>query len=48
MNCMECDVGFCQDGSCWSHHVAFGSIPRTPKKGTKKRKLSRSIHQQGL
>ena len=48
MKCLECDVGFCRDGSCWSHHVALGGIPRAPKKGTKKRKLSESIHQQGL
>ena len=26
MKYLECDVGFCRDRSCWSHHVALGGI----------------------
>ena len=39
MKCLECDKGFCRDQGrdCWSHHIALGGIPASPKRGTKKR-----------
>ena len=39
MKCLECDKGFCRDQGrdCWSHHIALGGIPVSPKRGTKKR-----------
>ena len=43
MKCLECGFGFCRQGSCWSHHVAMGGIPRAPKKGTKRRKVKDAI-----
>ena len=44
LKCLECGKGFCRDEnnglSCWSHHVALGGVPKSPRYGTKKRKLN--------
>ena len=43
MRCIECKVGFCRDTSgrsCWSHHIAYGGVPKPPPRGTLKRKVS--------
>jgi len=42
MKCFECNRGFCRDQGreCWSHHIAFGGVPKAPPKGSLKRKMN--------